>query len=729
MDSSGDEEGPQLDDFLSSDASQLPFLKKQKKVMNCWGGEEPQQRLEAGVMTCRIFSTEPFVQPSLTYEVEKVGEEEEGESFVSKVKSTIHGILEPLEYHWHKLGLQLWDEESEYGGPHIVGGAVVGDCVEDEWFVTWVLAEATKMLPIAVQVSDEDGEFLLIEAATGLPDCLSPENGSNRAWIIRGDLHVLIPDGDTTGCITMQQGMRAIREERIAPILGPSQTAFQERMRLYPEKIFQEMKHRVRAILPVRAAAVLVSSTVLLSSSIHAYCEEAEEPRWGSARQFGTFGFGLGHGTGRKEWELKDDDCCGLVEIRLSIPRHLYAMLTSHPGPLWEGKLIETWQGRNAEGGDLQGDELQWNFKSTRIGVRLSLGLELACAASKEFGEHSGAALGRALEKREYCGKKRAIAIGCMLGTSIAQEFQRGVLEATEPSISCLSTTDFPPVELEDEDESWLVIDPKQLEADLIRHHITERSGADNSREEDAPCIGSSQKEEEEEGWEHLHNMSKAFNSFVGDMKSGLEGVEVPRYNVEEGGGQVSFDAERFMCILAGDIDSSLEDCDLGEFGWDEGDGFEAEIEASCARMCATNEEGGEEDAQGSEEAVNPACDELTYGDKMFMEQCVAAMHEELDEHEVIGAESRLRKDASRHLSHAKSVGPLKLSVGDSDPEDDAHFNIDAAGELDIDLNLVKNLVDSFASQNGALGPASNLLREMGIGAPTYIDGGRRQRT
>eukprot|EP01084_Bolivina_argentea_P115851 205946_1 len=723
MDSSGDEEGPQLDDFLSSDASQLPSLKKQKKVLNCWGAQESQQRLEDGVMTCRIFSTEPLVQHSLTHEV---GEEEEEETFASKVKKAVYGILEPLEYHWHKLGLQLWDEESKYGGPHVVGGAVVGNCVEDEWFVTWVLAEVTKILPIIVQVSDGDGEFLLIEAATGLPDCLSPENGSNRAWILRGDLHVLVPDGDDTGCITWEQGLRAIREGHVAPISGPSQVAFQERMRLYPGKVLHEMKHKVRAILPVRAAAALLSSTQLLSSSIHAYCEEAEEPKWGSARQFGTFGFGLGHCDRRKEWELKGD-CFGLVEIRLSIPRHLYAMLISHPGPLWEGKLVETWYGRSGED-DLKGEEiLQWNLKSTQIGVRLSLGLELACAASKEFGEYSGAALGRALEIRKYCFKNRAIAIGCMLATSIAQEVQRGVLAATKPSISCLSRTDFPPVELEDEDEGWLIIDPKQLEADLIKQHSVERTAADSSREGDALCSSGSHEGEE---LEHLHHVSQAFNSFVGDMKSGLEGVEVPRYSAEEGSQPISFDAERFMRILAGDIDASLDDGDGGEFGWADGDGFMAEMEAACARMGATNEENGEEYTQESE-TVDPACCEFTDGDKVFMEQCVAAMREELDEHEAIGAAHRLRKEASSQLSHAKSVGPLKVGAGDgdSDPEDEAHANIDAAGELDIDLNLVENLVDSFASQNGAPGPASNLLREMGIGVPTYIDSGREQRT
>ena len=37
---------------------------------------------------------------------------------------------------------------------------------------------------------------------------------------------------------------------------------------------------------------------------------------------------------------------------------------------------------------------------------------------------------------------------------------------------------------------------------------------------------------------------------------------------------------------------------------------------------------------------------------------------------------------------------------------------------VDVDGNLLKQLLESFASQEGAAGPASNLLREMGLNLP-----------
>lgn len=43
---------------------------------------------------------------------------------------------------------------------------------------------------------------------------------------------------------------------------------------------------------------------------------------------------------------------------------------------------------------------------------------------------------------------------------------------------------------------------------------------------------------------------------------------------------------------------------------------------------------------------------------------------------------------------------------------------MDELTPVDVDINLVKNLLDSFASQDGMPGPASNLLGLMGLRLP-----------
>ncbi len=42
-----------------------------------------------------------------------------------------------------------------------------------------------------VQVWDNDGEFLLIEAAYALPKWLKPECATNRVWLRGGNLHIV----------------------------------------------------------------------------------------------------------------------------------------------------------------------------------------------------------------------------------------------------------------------------------------------------------------------------------------------------------------------------------------------------------------------------------------------------------------------------------------------------------------------------------------------------------
>lgn len=76
--------------------------------------------------------------------------------------------------------------------PCLWGVLSFGDAVDDEWFAAWLLLELTRRVEGAsARVWDDDGEFLLIEAAYSLPRWLKPEVGAGRVWLHGGRVHVV----------------------------------------------------------------------------------------------------------------------------------------------------------------------------------------------------------------------------------------------------------------------------------------------------------------------------------------------------------------------------------------------------------------------------------------------------------------------------------------------------------------------------------------------------------
>lgn len=56
-----------------------------------------------------------------------------------------------------------------------------GDSIEDEWVVVYLIRELTKKhKDVWAKVVDDDGQFLLVEAAGALPAWLEPEVADNR---------------------------------------------------------------------------------------------------------------------------------------------------------------------------------------------------------------------------------------------------------------------------------------------------------------------------------------------------------------------------------------------------------------------------------------------------------------------------------------------------------------------------------------------------------------------
>ncbi|BDA41334.1 probable protein ecdysoneless homolog [Coccomyxa sp. Obi] len=160
--------------------------------------------------------------------------------------------------------------------PCLWGAVQFGDNLEDEWFITWLLQQLTLHIPgAAARVWDNDGEFLLIEAAYSLPRWLKPETSTNRVWLAGGKLHVVplpsaaVPDIPSFPSLT--QALQLVRSEHVPTLAGSeAQAAIQARLRDFQKGRHKHM-HGARVIVPARVAALLAAEVQLVAPAVEAF--------------------------------------------------------------------------------------------------------------------------------------------------------------------------------------------------------------------------------------------------------------------------------------------------------------------------------------------------------------------------------------------------------------------------------------------------------------------------
>ncbi|KFM25957.1 SGT1-like protein [Auxenochlorella protothecoides] len=117
--------------------------------------------------------------------------------------SCLESLLPWLSQHIWQRGRFDIQSSAERAVP-LWGSVCFADNVEDEWCVVWLLTQITQSFPLDVRVWDNDGEFLLIEAAHSLPRGLKPEIADNRVWISGGRFHI-VPTHLLPGSINLEQ--------------------------------------------------------------------------------------------------------------------------------------------------------------------------------------------------------------------------------------------------------------------------------------------------------------------------------------------------------------------------------------------------------------------------------------------------------------------------------------------------------------------------------------------
>lgn len=593
--------------------------------------------------------------------------------------------------------------------PHLHGKLKYGDNVEDEWFVVFILYEITKRIPsVSARVWDTDGEFLLIEAAYAIPRWLGPENSWNRVFIWRGELHILpLPTSEAEVYQlpvkpSVRDSLRALTSGFVETRANDAvQNAINGRIKCYPDKARIDM-HKVRVRVPLSVAQVLKHEPHLISKAVEAFYDRDVDSMKAASRM-------------EKFLSSKE-----MVDISARMSRAMYAQLMQqafqaprcYPMPPLSSP----------------------NYKDAELGMKISCGFEMMYkqrshyqseTEDAEAGTSGSGAAGveslalkaarsidigweafrRSLENRGYF---RGLLEGSKEHKKLMDEaldyyrnttlFSR-VSKVMHSPVKCIdeilalphSSSDFVGLDLPpNDDDTWLYNGEEDLNAAMLERQkeIDSYERERLKRKQSKNPTGNYSTSRETMNDFNPEDVAKNMQAFV-DKMSSYEGAEVSGNGNSE---SISMDMRQFIKELklatGHDIkdkgvcfeEEPLEDSDYSSLDMD----FD-EMDSDSSWPDAT---------KGVEEPSNT-----------FMDAYSDALKDELKKTSLTKSFVR-----AEDLSSAGDKNKAQSDVKGTEDED--------LRPVDIDVNLVQSLLDSFSSQQGLPGPASNLLGLMGFQLP-----------
>ncbi|XP_039402361.1 protein ecdysoneless homolog isoform X1 [Mauremys reevesii] len=564
---------------------------------------------------------------------------------------------------------------------HIGGVTKFGDNIEDEWFIVYLIQQITKKFPeLAARVDDNDGEFLLIEAADFLPKWLTPENSVNRVFFHQGEL-CIIPQPKTPGeepwlpatsptILQVLMLLSAHPEDFLAT--NSIRAAVYKRISGYPEKV-QASLHQAHCYLPAGIVVVLKHRPALVAAAVQAfYLRDSIDLQ--ACRPFKTF--------------LPNTR----VMTSVTFTKCLYAQLMQQ-------KFVP-----DRRSGYTLPSPVHHQYKAHELGMKLAHGFEILCSKCNTVSPDSKrqvlntpfwAGFLNSLKTNNYFKGELEGSAKYLDQLHMAENyFQQSVIKPEssvalspgEEILTLLQTLSFNLDELEKEaaslppedDDGWLEISPDDLDQIL-----SEASGRNES-------IPPSNEEDQKYDLAEVTESMKAFISKV----STHEGAETPWSPAED---CVTFDVDSFTDALDRILGADSEELDSDDL--DEEEQFEF----------LDSDEDLDSEAHGQEEQALP--------------------------NKMIGSLRSYMNDMDCELTHTnvgKSfITPRKVARSAKEPlsrdadcalEDDSDAGDTDLTPVDVDLNLVTNLLESYSAQAGLAGPASNILQSMGVHLPENSD-------
>ncbi|KAF5336862.1 hypothetical protein D9611_003214 [Ephemerocybe angulata] len=205
-------------------------------------------------------------------------------------------LLEGFIWHRDAFELKVVQNPEDKEKWILEGRMRVGDCVDDEWCVVWLLREISSKWDVAIRVFDSDGEFLLIEAAEALPSWVKPENSENRVWIYSSRLHLIplthisppskrphrrkLPGGqdsdneeedENEDYISPNDAADTVRNRAFNTLAPPEvEKIVWNRIAGYPAALKDHL-HTTKAYIPVDVAKALAANPALVQKAVETF--------------------------------------------------------------------------------------------------------------------------------------------------------------------------------------------------------------------------------------------------------------------------------------------------------------------------------------------------------------------------------------------------------------------------------------------------------------------------
>ncbi|KAM6997175.1 protein ecdysoneless homolog [Tautogolabrus adspersus] len=629
--------------------------------------------------------------------------------FVEEILAKVAPLLIQYIWHHHPFNLKYFPEKGDVPA-HIGGSTQFADNVEDEWFIVYLLQQITEAFPdLAASIEDNDGEFLLIEAADYLPKWLNPDTSENRVFLYRGELHILpcpsksCPVGVSKDVVpSVAQALALLSNHPEACRANPKIcSALRKRLEGYPEKI-QTSLHRAHCFIPAGVATVLAQRPDLVAPAVSAfYLRDPVDLQ--ACRSFKTF----------------PPDTRVLTSVTFT--RCLYAQLQQQQFT------------PDRRSGFTLPPRSHPQYKAHELGMKLAHGFEILCSKCRLPSSEPDAPVSCNPQWKSFINslKKNSYFRGELEGSASYKELTRSAENFFKQSVASKSSASSPgeevlqllhsctPFNLEElrkqeselppeDSDSWMDITAQDLER-MLQERSGGRAGvgsqkssstkqrqhagaAEEMRKETEDST--EEEEEDEEAGYSLVAVSQGMKKFLNAMSS-HEGAELPWSSSTQ---PFSFDPDSMASALDNLLGSKDEELDSDDLD-DEEDDEEDEEEEKEEGLSGHAETNGTETLDGLR----------SYMDQMDQELMGTNIGQSFN---VTNYSKAGFDNGSPHPS-AKDNLQTQDGIEDTDEE---------IQPLDVDLNLVTNLLESLSCQAGLAGPASNLLQSLGLHLPPNSD-------